>query len=108
MLKAVLVSPQFLFRTPEDRADGRRWRGQGRRSRAGDRLSYFLWATMPDDELLQLAQAGTLHDPAVLTAQIRRLIKDPRSRALVDTFVGPGWGSSASPMRWWTRRSSRR
>ena len=92
MLKAVLVSPQFLFRTPEDAPTA----GDGV-VRVGDhelatRLSYFLWSTMPDDELLQLAHQGTLHEPAILTAQIRRLIADPRARALVDTFVGSWLG----------------
>lgn len=92
MMKAVLVSPQFLYRTPED---GAAPSADGARPAAivplGDhdlatRLSYFLWATMPDDELLQLARAGRLRDPVVLAAQVRRLIADPRSRALSETF----------------------
>jgi mono/diheme cytochrome c family protein len=94
MLKAVLVSPQFLYRTPDDRANAT---VNTAVVPVGDfelasRLSYFLWATMPDDELLKLAQGGTLHDPAVLTAQVKRLMKDPRSHALAENFALPWLG----------------
>ena len=54
------------------------------------RLSYFLWATMPDDELMALADQGKLREPAVLKVQVERLLKDPRSRALFDGF-GAQW-----------------
>src|SRR5258706_7388611 len=92
MLKAVLVSPQFLFITPGPFNDS---------SATGDivalddyqlasRLSYLLWATMPDPELSDLADAGKLHDPMVLAAQAHRLLRDPRSRALFDGF-GAQW-----------------
>ena len=89
MLKAVLVSPQFLYRTPDDREPAK-----GAVVPLGDfelasRLSYFLWATMPDDALFKLAQAGTLHDPAVLTGEVRRLMKDPRAHALAENFAAP-------------------
>ncbi len=50
------------------------------------RLSFFLWSSIPDDELLMLAEKGTLHEPAVLEKQVRRMLADPRSRALVDNF----------------------
>src|SRR5581483_9428114 len=52
------------------------------------RLSYFLWSSMPDDELLGCADRGTLKQPAVLAAQVRRMLKDPKSHALVDNFGG--------------------
>ncbi|MEO7414918.1 MAG: DUF1592 domain-containing protein [Opitutaceae bacterium] len=52
------------------------------------RLSYFLWASMPDDELLAHAKAGDLHEPKVITAQARRMLKDPRARALAVEFGG--------------------
>jgi hypothetical protein len=95
MLKGILVSPQFLFITP------------GPLDKTGDataaseivalddyqlacRLSYLLWATMPDAELSALADAGKLHDPQVLGKQARRMIADPRSRALFDGF-GAQW-----------------
>src|SRR6185436_8115170 len=54
------------------------------------RLSYLLWATMPDDELMALADSGKLNEPAVLKAQAKRLLDDPRSRALFDGF-GAQW-----------------
>ncbi|HEX4794416.1 MAG TPA: DUF1592 domain-containing protein [Humisphaera sp.] len=95
MLKAILVSPQFLFITPDDA------NGAADSSLAGgivelddyqlaSRLSYFLWATTPDAELSALADAGKLRDPQVLAAQARRLMNDPRSRALFDGF-GAQW-----------------
>jgi len=90
MLKAVLVSPQFLFITPAQQADATQpivplddWQ-------LASRLSYFLWATMPDAELSALADAGKLHDPAVLRTQVKRLLTDSRSRALFDGF-GAQW-----------------
>lgn len=52
------------------------------------RLSYFLWSTMPDEELFDLAAKGSLQNPAVLAAQAKRMLKDPRSRALSDNFAG--------------------
>ena len=54
------------------------------------RLSYLLWATMPDAELMALADRGKLHEPAILKAQVKRLLEDPRSRALFDGF-GAQW-----------------
>ena len=52
------------------------------------RLSFFLWSSIPDDELLRVASQGTLKTPAVLEQQVRRMLADPKSRALVDNFVG--------------------
>ncbi len=90
MLKAVLVSPQFLFITPADGAEAGRdivplddWQ-------LASRLSYLLWATMPDAELSKLADSGKLHEPAILRAQVQRMLKDARSRALFDGF-GAQW-----------------
>ncbi len=103
MLKAVLVSPQFLYRTPEDIAGPATTNASRNRSWVDDvvpvsdhelatRLSYVLWATMPDEELLQLARDGKLHEPTILEAQVRRLIADPRSRSLCDTFFASWLG----------------
>src|SRR6476620_1924413 len=90
MLKAILVSPQFLFITPAGEAGA----GTGivplDDYQLASRLSYLLWATMPDDELMALADEGRLHQPAVLDAQVLRLLKDRRSRALFDGF-GAQW-----------------
>jgi mono/diheme cytochrome c family protein len=86
-LERLLVSPQFLFRI-ERPATGI----PGSLSRVSDielasRLSFFLWSSIPDDELLNLAGAGRLHEPAILEAQVRRLLADPRADALVTNFA---------------------
>jgi mono/diheme cytochrome c family protein len=88
-LEAVLVSPSFLFMRESDPV----------KSPAGDvhrisdlelatRLSFFLWSSVPDDALLNAAQAGQLHKPAVLKAQVARMLADPRSKALTQNFAG--------------------
>ena len=51
------------------------------------RLSFFLWSSVPDDELLDAAIRGTLKDPAVREHQVRRMLQDPRSKALVNNFA---------------------
>jgi len=95
MAKAVLVSPQFLFITPH--GEGQPVGGIVRLDdhQLASRLSYLLWATMPDAELSDLADRGKLHDPAVLRSQVKRLLKDSRSRALFDGF-GAQWLGLAS------------
>jgi mono/diheme cytochrome c family protein len=90
MLKAILVSPQFLFITPVGEVGTSSGIIPLDDYQLASRLSYLLWATMPDDELMALAEKGTLHQPAVLDAQVLRLLKDPRSRALFDGF-GAQW-----------------
>ena len=90
MLKAILVSPQFLFITPAGEAEPGTAIVPLDDYQLAARLSYFLSATMPDDELMALAESGTLHDPAVLEGQVKRLLQDPRSRALFDGF-GAQW-----------------
>src|SRR5436190_3414773 len=90
MLKAVLVSPQFLFITPAMPAESGISIVPLDDYQLASRLSYLLWATMPDAELSALADRGKLHDPAVLKAQVKRLLDDPRSRALFDGF-GAQW-----------------
>ncbi len=85
-VEAVLVSPYFLFRMEHDPASG----GEHRISdyELASRLSYFLWSSMPDAELFRLAKEGKLHDPAVLTQQVTRMMKDLKSDALVENFGG--------------------
>jgi len=88
-ITAVLASPQFLFRveldpSPEDE-DGIRELND---YELATRLSYFLWSSMPDAELFNLARQGELHQPDVLASQARRMLLDPKSRALVDNFAG--------------------
>ena len=90
MLKAVLVSPQFLFITPATEIAAGRTIVPLDDYQLASRLSYLLWATLPDAELARLADRGTLHEPAILQAQVQRLLLDPRSRALFDGF-GAQW-----------------
>jgi hypothetical protein len=90
MLKAVLVSPQFLFITPATETESGRSIVPLDDYQLASRLSYLLWATMPDAELSALADRGKLHEPAVLKGQVKRLLEDPRSRALFDGF-GAQW-----------------
>jgi len=90
MLKAILVSPQFLYITPaaETKLDGGIVPLDD--YQLASRLSYLLWATMPDDELMALADKGKLHEPSVIKDQVSRMLMDPRSRALFDGF-GAQW-----------------
>ena len=90
MLKAVLVSPQFLFITPANETEAGKTIAPLDDFQLASRLSYLLWATMPDAELSTLADSGKLHEPAVLKAQVKRLLGDRRSRALFDGF-GAQW-----------------
>jgi hypothetical protein len=84
----ILVNPQFLFRVEPDPAGV----APNTPYRITDlelasRLSFFLWSSIPDDELLNTAIAGKLHQPAVLERQVRRMMTDARARALVDNFA---------------------
>ena len=90
MLKAMLVSPQFLFITPAQEVAQDVEIVPLDDHQLASRLSYLLWATMPDDELMELADAGRLHEREILQAQTTRLLMDPRSRALFDGF-GAQW-----------------
>ena len=86
-LKALLVSPDFLFRIERDDAAETRAHPLDPYELAS-RLSYFVWSSMPDDELLASAARGGLRKPEVLEQQVRRLLKDPRSAGLVENFTG--------------------
>ncbi len=90
MLKAILVSPQFLFITPSQEVKQSQPIVPLDDHQLASRLSYLLWASMPDAELSALADKGQLHQPAVYKAQVKRLLADPRSRALFDGF-GAQW-----------------
>ena len=88
-LAAVLVSPEFLFRIEQDPngvAAGETYRLDD--LGLASRLSFFLWSSIPDDELLDLAERRMLGDPQVLARQVRRMLADPRSRNLVTNFAG--------------------
>jgi hypothetical protein len=88
-LQRILVSPEFLFRIERDPAGI----APGAVYRVNDfelasRLSFFLWSSIPDDPLLDLAASGKLRDTDVLQQQLSRMLADPRSKALVDNFAG--------------------
>ncbi len=95
-VRAILVSPHFLFRVELD--DRPRGTAAGGSAPSGieaigdfelaSRLSYFFWSTMPDDTLFRLAGEGKLRSPEVLAGEVRRMLVDPRARALVDNFAG--------------------
>ncbi|MBZ5618897.1 MAG: DUF1592 domain-containing protein [Acidobacteriia bacterium] len=88
-LEAMLVSPNFLFRIEHDpNPTDPNAVHKISDVELASRLSYFLWSSMPDDELLGLAEAGKLRGPGVLDAQVKRLLDDPRSSALADNFAG--------------------
>ena len=89
-VEAVLISPEFLFRVESD---------SGSKSAAApmhpigglemaSRLSFFVWSSVPDDELIDLAASGKLSDPTVIKQQVARMLDDPKSSALVSNFAG--------------------
>ena len=90
MLKAILISPQFLFITPAREPSASESIVPLDDYQLASRLSYFLWSTMPDAELWALADQGKLREPAILGAQTKRMLLDPKSKALFDGF-GAQW-----------------
>ncbi|MDQ6663115.1 MAG: DUF1592 domain-containing protein, partial [Acidobacteriota bacterium] len=88
-IEAMLVSPHFLFRIETDPKPVNGDSGHSvNEYELASRLSYFLWSSMPDDELLRCANRRTLREPDVLAAQVHRMLKDPKSKALVENFGG--------------------
>jgi hypothetical protein len=90
-LQAILLSPRFLFRVEANP-------GAGQNAPLDDyevasRLSYFLWSSMPDDQLFARAAGGALHDGPSIVDEVRRMLADPRSSALVDNLAGEWLGS---------------
>jgi hypothetical protein len=86
-LQAILVSPHFLFRGElQPEPDNPKAVHPVNEYALASRLSYFLWSTLPDDELFAHAERGTLRSQ--LEPQVRRMLKDPKARALVDNFAG--------------------
>jgi hypothetical protein len=88
-LRRLLASPTFVFRVEEDSTT----LAAGAAARVSDvelasRLSFFLWSSMPDDALLNLAASNRLHVPAEFDAQVRRMLADPKADALVENFAG--------------------
>ncbi len=99
-IQQILISPHFLFRLEQVRGEGRVARGENGNSSLATRhssltsheqavrLSYFLWSSMPDDELFRMADEGKLSHPVVLESQVRRMLKDEKANALVENFGG--------------------
>lgn len=88
-LQAILVSPNFLFRIERDPDPSHAGKAHRLNNfELASRLSYFLWSSMPDEELLQAAEAGKLHDPAAMDAQVKRMLADAKSSALAENFAG--------------------
>ena len=88
-LERVLVSPDFLFRIEQDPADaqpGAMYSISG--IELASRMSFFLWSSPPDDELLILAERGVLREPGMLEQQVQRMMADPRADAFIKNFVG--------------------
>jgi len=88
-LQKILVSPEFLFRAevdPPGAASGSVYKISD--VELASRLSFFLWSSIPDDQLLAVAESGHLSDPSVLPGQVKRMLADPRSQALVKNFSG--------------------
>lgn len=88
-LEAMLMSPDFLYRVeraPRGTAPGAAYKIS--QFDLASRLSFFLWSSIPDDELLKLAEQGKLREPAVLKAQLQRMMADSRSDALIENFGG--------------------
>ena len=88
-LERILASPRFAFRVehdPESVTAGTPYRISD--VELASRLSFFLWSSIPDDTLLDVASRGRLKDPAVLEQQVRRMLADPKSSALVENFAG--------------------
>jgi hypothetical protein len=88
-LERTLASPKFLFRAERDPATAT----PGKPYRIGDlelasRLSFFLWSSIPDDELLRVASSGKLRSPEAIEQQVRRMLIDPKAEALVTNFAG--------------------
>jgi hypothetical protein len=88
-LRRILSDPNFMFRFERDPVNlpaGAAYRLSG--VELASRLSFFLWSSIPDEELLKAAEQGTLKEPAALEQQVRRMLNDPRSRAFVSNFSG--------------------
>ncbi|MCM3873170.1 MAG: DUF1592 domain-containing protein [Pyrinomonadaceae bacterium] len=91
-VQAMLISPHFLFRVERDRPSVQAAHTAAAypisQHELASRLSYFLWSSMPDEQLFHCADQQLLRRPAVLAGQVRRMLQDPKSRALVENFGG--------------------
>jgi len=87
VLATALATPEFLYLTQRATADDKKSPAKISEFELASRLSIFLWSSIPDEELLKLAEQGTLRKPEVLTAQVKRMLADPRARRFSQNFV---------------------
>lgn len=88
-LQRILADPEFIYRLesqPEGLSDGDTWRISD--LELASRLSFFLWSSIPDQELIDVAGQGRLRDPDVLEREVKRMLADPKSKAMVENFTG--------------------
>ena len=90
-VKGILVSPSFLFRVEHAESGTKPWKLND--YELASRMSYFIWSSMPDEELFRLADKRQLSEPAVLDVQVRRMLQDSKSRALAENFTGQWLGT---------------
>jgi hypothetical protein len=90
-LQAVLVSPYFVYRVELDPSPTDLTPHTLNDHELASRLAYFLWSSMPDDALFAAADQGLLQDPVELEKQARRMLDDPKAKALIDNFAGQWW-----------------
>jgi hypothetical protein len=86
--RAAILSPNFVFRPEIDPSPTSMTPHPLNDYELASRLSYFLWSSMPDDQLFAAAKAGNLHEQSTLTAQVTRMLADPKAQALIDNFAG--------------------
>jgi len=88
-LQRILADPEFVYRgesEPTNLATGKSYRISD--LALASRLSFFLWSSVPDDQLIDVAAQGKLRDPAILEQQVKRMLRDPKSEALIENFTG--------------------
>jgi mono/diheme cytochrome c family protein len=85
VLSGILASPNFLFRVESNQENDQPYRIND--YELASRISYFLWSSMPDEELFRLAGQNRLHDPKILQAQVERMIRDPKSEVFAESFA---------------------
>lgn len=87
-MQAALVSPHFVFRVEKDPQESKAEAYRLTPFELASRLSYFLWSSMPDDQLFEEARTGNLHKTKSIEDQVRRMLKDPKAKALTENFAG--------------------
>ncbi len=92
IFRAVLVSPNFLYRVEEEQPVDRPYALSN--FELASRLSYFLWSSLPDQELFDVAYRQNLHDPTVMNAQVRRMLQDPKAKRFSESFATQWFGVS--------------